>query len=331
MATSGTVGNVTIEVATILDHAFAMCGKISSTVSGELLRRARERLQFALWSMSNEGINLWCLKKTVFNVSRYRSVIPMTVGTVDVLNALFRELVPMVGATPFSAPGIQGQALAQPLVVRNVSGEFPAGGTVQLYVEASVDNINWEQVAALNSATVSAGSSFAIDLDNSMLAQYWRVRDGTGTLLTINNLRFRAILSEIPTSKLNRDDYQQLPQKYYEGQQSLQFWFDKQVNPQLWMWPQVQDDDHQLIVWEQSLIQDVGSLTNTLAVPYRWYDAVISLAAYRIAMIIPPAELPEGKLQELQGISANDKRIAAGGESDGSSWRLTPKIRAYTR
>jgi len=331
VATSGTVGQVTIEVATILDHAFGMCGKISSTVSGEMLQRARERLQFALWSLSNEGVNLWCIKKTVFNLTKYRSVIPMTVGTVDILNAMFRTLVAMTGATPFSSAGVQGQVLAAPLVVRNVSGDFPTGGTVQLYVEASTDNISWDTIAALNSATVSAGSSFAIDLDNSALAKYWRVRDGTGTLIQIDNLRFRSILAETSTSKLNRDDFQQLPQKYYEGQQSLQFWFDKQVNPQLWLWPQVQDDDHQLIVWEQSLIQDVGLLTNTLAIPQRWYDAVISLAAYRIAMIIPPAELPEGKLQELQGISVADKRVAAGGESDGSSWRLTPRIRAYTR
>lgn len=331
MATSGTVGQLTVEVATILDHAFSMCGKISSTVSGELLKRARERLQFALWSLSNDGVNLWCIKKTVFNMTRYRSVIPMTVGTVDILNAMFRTLVPMTNAVPFASAGIQGMELATPTVVRNVSGDFPNAGLVQLYVEASADNLQWDQVAALNSAAVSAGSSFAIDLDNSTLAKYWRVRDGTGTLIQIDNLRFRSILTEISTSKLNRDDFQQLPQKYYEGQQSLQFWFDKQVNPQLWVWPQVQDDDHQLIVWEQSLIQDVGAMSNTLAIPQRWYDAVISLAAYRIAMIIPPAELPQGKLQELEGISAMDKRNAAGGESDGSSWRLSPRIRAYTR
>lgn len=330
MATSGTVGQMSVESATFIDHAFLMCGKMSSTVSGELMQRARERFQFLLWALANDGVNLWCMKKTVFNLTANKAVIPMAVGTVDVVNALYRLLNALPG-TPTVGAGFQGTVLDSATVVRNVSGAFTAAGTATMSIQYSADGITWADVTTLNAVLVENGSSFAIDLDNSFLARYWRVLDTSGTLIPISGLQFRTVAQEVQMSKENRDDYQQLPNKNSTGQQPLQYWFDKQINPQLWIWPVPQVAGQQLIVWEHSLIQDVGAFTNTVAVPMRWYEAIISLLAYRLALIIPPVELPQGKLAELKVLSIEDKRRAAQGESDGSSWSITPNVGVYTR
>jgi len=330
MSTSGTVGSLSVDAGTFLDHAFLACGKPSSTVSGEMMRRAKERLYFLLWSLSNDGVNLWAIKKTIFNLAPNKSVIPMATGTVDVLNCLFRTLNAQVG-TPSSGAGFQGVTLDAATVVRNVSGVFDTAGDVTLSVQASLDGITYQTLISLNPVSVDAGASFAIDVDNSLNARWWRIVDSSGTLIPITALRFRTVANELPSSKLNRDDYQQLPQKNYTGQQSLQFWFDKQINPQLWIWPMPQQEGSQLIVWEHSLIQDVGALTNQIAVPMRWYEAIISLLAYRVALIIPPVELPQGRLAELKQLSLEDKARASNGESDGSSSRMVPNMRAYTR
>lgn len=331
MATSGTVGQLNVDAATFIDHAFLMCGKMPATVSGELMLRAREKLHFLLWALANDGVNLWCIKKTVFNLQPNRQVIPMATGTVDVINTLFRTLNAQIGTPYVAGTDRQGVVLAAAQVVRNVSGTFSAAGTATLVVQASVDGVTWESLATLNPVTVEAGSAFAIDIDNSSLAQWWQLKDTSGTLIPVTELAFRTISNEIPCSKLNRDDYQQLPNKTFTGQQALQFWFDKQINSQLWIWPMPSVAGSQLVVWEHSLIQDIGSLTNQLAVPMRWYEAIISALAVRVAQIIPPVELPPGKLTELKVQEREDRVRANSGESDGSSYRLAPNIRAYTR
>ena len=330
MATSGTVATFSVNAAQLLDQAFLACGKQPSTVSGELLLRARERLQFALWALANDGVNLWAIKKTIFNLRANKSVIPMAAGTVDVINALWRTLNTSSGASS-SGAGFQGFTFDAETVVKNVSGTFSLAGTVNLTLEASVDGANWTSLNDLNPVAVDASSSFAIDVDNSLSARWWRIRDRSGSLIPITGLQFRTIASEIECSKLNRDDYQQLPTKAATGDQPLQFWYDKQINPQLWIWPIPNRDTDQLIVWEHSLIQDVGALTNQIAVPLRWYEAVCSIIAHRIALIIPPSELPEGRLATLENLAINDKRRAANGESDGSATRMAPNLRGYTR
>lgn len=332
MATSGVVAEATLNVEELLAQAFRRCGKVPSTVSGELMRDARRALQMMLWSMSNKGVNLWCLRKNVFNLVEGNAVFSMTKGTVDVMNVLLRQLTEPAG-TPFSAADQRGVQLAAPDFIRNVSGRFTAGGTVSLTVEASGDGVTWTSVTDLNSAVVEADSQFTIDLDNSYNVAWWRLRDTSGTLLPMADLKFRNNFNELPVSKYNRDEYQQLPDKMRRGGRPLQFWFDKQVDPQLWIWP-VPDSSagqQQLVVWEQSLIEDAGALTNELAVPRRWLMAITCMAAVEVCFLIPPVELAPGKLNELTA-KANEERAAAeGGESDGSPMNLLPRIGVYTR
>src|SRR5690606_12994520 len=95
-----------------------------------------------------------------------------------------------------------------------------------------------EELVKLSPAEVNKiGAEFTMDLNNTVEAKFWRVRDWSGSMLPMAELLFRVSNTEIMADKLNRDDYQQLPNKAYTGQRALQFWFDKQINPQLWVWP----------------------------------------------------------------------------------------------
>ena len=330
MATTGTVDQTLVTVAEIIDLAFRRCGKVPSTVSGELLTDARLSLTLLLTNMVNRGISLWCLKKTVISTVPLKGVYAIAQGTQDINNALLRQLYAMVG-TANSGAGYQGVVLTAAQSIRNVSGTFAADAVTNLVIEYSVDNTTWSQAAALSSITVTAGSTFAVDLDNTFLAQYWRVRDTSGTLVALTSLLFRTFQSELPMSQLNRDDYQNLPQKFTPGQLPLQYWFDKQLNPQMWVWPVPSIGGQQLVVWGQQLIQDVGSLSNNLAVPTRWLDSIVFTLAARLALIIPPSELPPGRLEYLDGKSSMAVLEAENGESDGSPMRLAPRIGGYTK
>lgn len=336
MATSGTVGQTTIDVTTIIEHAYRRCGKLASTISGELQMSARENLFFLLSDLANRGLSLWCVQKSVLGVLPSRVGFALPAGTVDVLNALYRTQTTLTGSV-VSGAGYQGLDLGVGLetAVTNVAVRFTGATSATLVVEGSPDGATWTQYAAFATATtVAAGEWLCADVDNSAELQYWRLRDTSGTLPAVDTLTFNNDAYEVPMSKLSNDDYVALPNKAYSaaaGSKSLQYWYDKQTSPRICIWPASQDSTDQIVVWAQRHIQDVGAFTNTLDVPQRWLESIILTLACRCAVELPAGELPPGRLDYLETKAAEHLSRAEDGESDGAPISITPNIGGYTR
>lgn len=335
--TSGTVGRTQISVNTLIEHAFRRCGKLASTISSELQISARENLFFILSDLANRGISLWCVQKTVLGVIPEQIVFDLPIGTVDSLYALYRTKTDLTG-TVVSAAGWQGLNLGvgseQAVYTASIMFSVDTVNAV-LYVESSDDGSAWiERQTFAVQPSVPAGQWQCADLDNSAVAQYWRIRDASGTLPTVDQILFSIEPYEVPMAQLNRDDYASLPNKTFNvpnGSKSLQYWYDKQIRPRVWIWPSSQGDVDQLVFWLHHQIQDVGALTNLLDVPQRWYESIIFLLAARVALELPPGELPQGRYELLSGEAEKHLTQAEDGESDGSAYRLQPAIRGYTR
>ena len=335
MATSGTIGATPINVTTLIEHAYRRCGKLASTISSELQLSARENLYFVLSDLANRGLSLWCLQKQVIGVQPNQVQFPLAIGTVDVHTTLYRTKTDLTGDT-ISGVDYQGLDLGvgNEAAVYNAAITFTGATTPTLVLEASSDNATWVQQAAFPSGVaVAANTWICADAENSQAVQYWRVRDTSGTLPTVGTLTFSTDPYEIPMSKLSNDDYAALPNKTFSvpsGSKSLQFWFDKQTSPRIWIWPASEGATDQIVVWAQRHIQDVGALTNTLDVPQRWLESIILLLACRCAVELPSGELPQGRLEYLEAKSAEHLAQAEDGESDGSPIRLAPNIGGYT-
>jgi len=335
MATSGTVGATPVNVTTLIEHAYRRCGKLASTISSELQLSARENLYFLLSDLANRGLSLWCLQKQVLGVTANQVQFPLQVGTVDVMTTLYRTKTDLTGST-ISDAGWQGIDLGVggETAAYNAAITFTGATAPTLVFESSTDGLTWFQQAAFPSGvSVAANTWICCDSENSPSVRYWRVRDTSGTLPTVSTLTFSTTPYEIPMAKLSNDDYAALPNKTFSvpsGSKSLQFWFDKQIAPRLWIWPASQDSTDQIVVWSQRQIQDVGALTNTLDVPQRWLESIILLLACRCAVELPAGELPQGRLEYLEAKSAEHLAQAEDGESDGAPIRLSPNIAGYT-
>ena len=335
MATSGTIGQTAINVTTLIEHAYRRCGKLASTISSELQLSARENLYFLLSDLSNRGLSLWCLQKQVLGVQANQVQFPLQTGTVDIMTALYRTVTAVTGSTISGADwqgldlGVDGET-----AVYNAAITFTGATTPTLVFESSADGVTWLQQAAFpNGVAVAADTWICVDADNAPTVRYWRVRDTSGTLPTVGTLTFSTLPYEIPMAKLSNDDYVALPNKTFSvpvGSKSLQFWFDKQTAPRIWIWPASQGSVDQIVVWGQKHIQDVGALTNTLDVPQRWLESIILLLACRCAVELPTGELPPGRLEYLEAKSAEHLAQAEDGESDGAPIRLSPNIQGYT-
>ena len=331
--TSGTVGTTVIDVTTLIEHAFRRCGKMPSTISGEQQTGAMESLFFLLTDLVNDGVSLWCIQKAIVPLVPAQTVYVMPPGTSDVISCNYRTQSIEAGGSAISGAGWRGQSFASAVTPTNVQVAFSTVSIPSLVVEYSTDlGVTWIQAAAFakQQSQVASGVYLSTDIDNSASASYWRVRDTSGSLASVSSLSFNYNSSEIPMTQMNRDDYFSLPNKTFQSNKSLQYWFDKQISPQIWLWP-VPNTADQLAVEYHRQIQDVGSLNNLLEVPQRWYEYVIFGLACRVAVELPSGELPPDRLPYLESKAEYHLQRAADGESDGAPIKLQPAIRGYTK
>lgn len=330
MATSGTVDRTKINVATLIDTAFRRCGKAPSTVSGELLEAAQNALFFLLSELVNEGINLFCIRKSILGSLPRTPQFELPSGTTDVLDVLYRTVQNLAGTVESedgTSLGVNFVTPVTPALVSGVMGE-PGALTARFVIEYK-NSDRWLFYSYSDELEIEKGAAFAFDMPNTAVpSARWRVRDSKGG--TVAAVRFGMIRQEQEMTKIGRDDYIRLPDKFRTGK-SLQYWFDKQIEPVLHVWPLSPNLDDQIIVYQHGQIEDIGRLTNELAVPTRWYEAVIFTLASRLVLEIPPAEVPPGRYEILSASAATYTQRAGRGESDGAPLRLSPQIRGYTR
>jgi hypothetical protein len=142
-------------------------------------------------------------------------------------------------------------------------------------------------------------------------------------------LSFSYTQQDIPLARLNRDDYWNLPNKQFESDRSLQYWMDRQINPQMYLWPIPNNDFQvfQLIIEKQ--IEDVGDLSNELYVPNRWIAAVQKMLSHQMSLQLPGIDL--ARIQYLDGQANYWLTQAEAEERDKSPVMLTPNVSYYSR
>lgn len=328
MATSGTVARTSLDVATLIEHAIRKCGVLTSSITGEQLRTARENLFLLLTSLTNRGLNLWCVSKQVQPVIPLQAKYPLWAGTVDILKALYRYGT-YTAATTFAGP-IASVNFGTPTQVSSVTVVVPVAGTYNLVLESSPDGATWTNAGTTAMLTASAvGDLLAVDAENYPQKQYWRVRE---TLLSVTfaAATFLSSTTEIEMGKLNRDDYLSYPNKQSPSGTILQYWFDKQITPNIWLWPVAQIPGPQVVLTTQRQIQDVGALSNTLDMPSRWELWLIHELGAMTCLELPSSQVPQGRFEALTDRAAFYYAQAADGETDGMPVRITPNIGHYT-
>jgi hypothetical protein len=112
------------------------------------------------------------------------------------------------------------------------------------------------------------------------------------------------------------------------GSRSLQYWFDRQITPRTWFWPLPNNDFQvfEMIIYKQ--IEDVGTLSNSIAVPNRWIKYVNDALAYEMAFIMPQVDPNrQDKLETRMNRSFID---ADASEEDFAPVRLAANTSPYT-
>ena len=357
MAYSGTVGTTVIDVQTLIDHGARRCGKLAEELTSEQQLSARESLYFLMSNLANRGIQYWAINKEVIGLTADKYIYELPLGSVDVLQALYRQMNRTTpnsgGGYTSSAGGIVANAFdsnidtictqtstngnisvnygtSNPVYIGSIGYLPGATGTMSIIYEYSADGITWKTLVDLGSIAVVDNEWIWTDIVAGQTVQYYRVRAYNATTLVVREVYFGNNSTEIPMARLNRDDYTNLPNKNFTANQPFQFWFDRTVpKPSIYLWPVPSDTFVQMTLWYSRQVMDVGALTNELEIPQRWYEAVVSMLSHRMAMELPGVQVDRiGYLEKMADKFLFD---AEQEERDRSPIFYSPNISVYTR
>jgi hypothetical protein len=360
MAYSGTVGTTVVNVQELVDHAARRCGKLAEELTSEQQLTARQSLFYFLSSLINIGIQYWAINKKVIGLNADQYIYQMPLGTNDVLNVLYRTMNRPSGDYSTSVALSSGlladiydsdidtyatQSAANgnfsvfygtdnPIYIGSI-GFMPyvAGGGAEVWsyvFEASPDGITWTTLYEENDVVVSDREWVWQDINLGQTVEYYRMRATGGTILGLRELYFGNNSREIMMSRLNRDDYTNLPNKNFTANQPYQFWFDRTIPyPTVYLWPTPSDPFIQMTVWYSRQIMDVGALTDELEIPQRWYEAVIMNLAHRLSLELP--QVPMDRVQYLEKMAVQYLTEVEQEERDKSPIYFAPNISVYTR
>ena len=328
MAYSNTVSQTVFNTRKVIENAIRRCKLPAEAITAEYVDIANDQLYLLLSDLANMGAPLWCIEKQILPMYDGVGDIALDTKVVDILNSNFRQLQSASG-TNVDTSTSRTISFGGDTFVTTV-GILWSAASVPIAFEQSVDGLVWTTIQT-ETPVATAGQWTWYDLNISVATPYFRVRATSGTL-GFSQIYTGNTPTEIPLARMNRDDYTNLPNKYFQSNRSLQYWYDRQIpNPIMHLWPvpNAAAEICQIVLWVQRYIMDVGTMTQELEVPQRWYEAIVSMLAAKMALEI--TEVDAGMIQLLDAKAERALYIAQAEERDNSPMMIAPNIAMYTR
>ena len=129
--------------------------------------------------------------------------------------------------------------------------------------------------------------------------------------------------TETQLTRISFEEYNVLPNKSQTGRPT-QFFLDRQITPNLKIWPAPENSTDTIVYDALTRIQDADGVTNTMEIPFRFYPCLTAGLAYYIAMKRAP-----DRIQLLKSVYEEEFERAMGEDRDRSSFTVTPQLSFY--
>ena len=123
--------------------------------------------------------------------------------------------------------------------------------------------------------------------------------------------------------RLSRDEFLNIPTKTTQGRPN-QFFLDRQLTPNLKIWPTPENTTDLIIFDALTRIDDADVYTNTMDLPFRFYPCLAAGLAYYIALKRAP-----NRVQLLKAVYEEEFERAATEDRDRSSFNVVPRYEYY--
>lgn len=123
--------------------------------------------------------------------------------------------------------------------------------------------------------------------------------------------------------RLSRDQYLSIPTKTTQSRPN-QFFLDRQVTPNLKLWPVPENATDVVIYDALTRMDDADIYTNTMDMPFRFYPCLAAGLAYYIALKRAP-----NRVELLKAVYEEEFDRAATEDRDRASFHVAPKYSYY--
>lgn len=351
MAYSGTTGQTTINVDQLISYAFRDAGKTAEEMTPEYVQAAKQALFYNLQNLSNLGVNLWLLENQLYGALNAQQQLVLPKTTIDVreanwvyiINSQASGYLPTSNAQAANAFDLNlnttatstvgsnwlGLAYGQGQPVFYVGWNSNGNQTYNLAYEVSNDGITWTTVQQFPTTTLTDREWAYFNISTTPNYIYYRLRETVATTFSVRQIVFSTSQQVIPLARLNRDDYWNLPNKQFPSNRALQYWFDRTIEPSMYLWPVPNNDFQMFQLLVEKQMEDVGSLTNEIYVPDRWITSVQASLSHKLSIQLPGVDIARIGYLEAQAdklfMQANNE------ERDKSPIYFQPNISYYTR
>lgn len=355
MTYSGTTGRTKVNVDQLISYAFRDAGKLAEEITPEYIEAGKQALFYNLQNLSNLGVNLWLLENMLLGAQTDQQILtlPKTVIDIREANWVYVQNMQPTAALPLDnseSPNLFSQSLdnhATSTVSKNWFGAayspdqrvfyvgfnaYVAGNGTATYnfvYETSDDGITWRTQQVLPETTLSDSQWAYFNVNITQPFAYYRLRETVATTFSLRQIVFSQSQQVIPLARLNRDDYWNLPNKQFPSVRSLQYWFDRTIEPSMYLWPVPNNDFQMFQLIVENQMEDVGSLTNELYIPDRWLPSVQASLSHKLAMQLPNVD--PTKIEYLERYADKLFLQASDEERDKSPIYFQPNISYYTR
>ena len=129
--------------------------------------------------------------------------------------------------------------------------------------------------------------------------------------------------TDFALERLSRDEYLSIPTKTTESRPN-QFFLDRQVTPQLKLWPVPENSTDTIIYDALTRMDDADTFINTMDMPFRFYPCLAAGLAYYIAVKRAP-----NRVQLLKAIYEEEFERAATEDRDRASFNVVPQYQYF--
>jgi hypothetical protein len=346
-----TTATYSFDIDQIINKAFRRLG--GEQVTGLELRSAKQQLNLIGMNWGNKGINLWTVEQVLLNTVQGKTSYQLESDTIDVLEMSRRSVTRVLSGTAASSAGgtaslaFDGDfstSCTQTSANGNISYvyssdtfiqqfgiRFNTAGTYELVWEASDDSFSTILASTpIDSKAYEANVTYWFYPTDIVSTTDYRVRETGGATLDVEEVYFVNNLSDIPLSRIARDEYINQVNKQSQGD-PVQFYIERlRDGPVLYIWPLSNTTESTVLVFNRMRrIKDFTSYSGLVDMPARFVPALISQLAYD--MSLERTDVDAGKRAELKTLAAEDWELAAAEDRDRSAMTIAPDLSAYTR
>jgi hypothetical protein len=313
MATySGSYSFSSIQSAQIIEDAYERLSIISDSLTSRQILSAQRSLNFIIKAWYNKGIHLFQVQTALMSLTENQYAYTLPSNVIDLLEVSIRTSSRLLGGTADSSAGTANNAFdadtstycdagingwisyeysSNTLIeMVGIQSETTTDYTIEL--QYSYDGTNWYTLQTEAQTSYAAGTIQWISVASPVSAPYFLILETGGADLNIEELYLNANLYDTQIARVSRYEWMANPQKNQTGKPG-NFYLDRQITPIINLWPAPSASYNTLFYSYTSEVEDVGALTDTIAIPSRFLEAITARLAFNLAV-------KEGKLDRIE-------------------------------